>query len=1573
MVVYYTSTSVLQTSKLKQLLYDVLPVYMIPKYWMPIEEMPITLNGKVDKRCLPAYVQKDVQEVIQPQNAIQRGVLDAVKELLKLNQLSELSGNFFELGGDSLKVAGLIHLMESSFDVRLSYKDVMRAENLKDIADLIEANQLMLTPRVKGDPSKKYPLMGMQHSMLMYQLRYPDSTTYNMSAAYEILGELDTVMLIEALKKALKRHLTFETRLLEDEDYYQVFVEHEPEIEVISLDGQLHELIKPFDMIGGPLYRIKLIQESAYQNYLFIDIHHIIADGLSIHVLLEDVMKAYKGMDLEMKTMYCDYLEWQKNYRSSEKWTIDEAFWNNQLKGYKDYNLYSKDSHTTKNEHILIIDKQAIDQLAKTYRKTSANIFLACYTYLISDLIRSNDVAIAFPVSTRDEVKSDMVGLMINTVVLRTTVQHNISFQNYLEIISEQVIDILNHKNYPIDEVKNNFDDLNTLLGIFYSFEDQLFDSNQLILEGLNTHQVDITQHVLKSKLSLVVKAFEDRYELHLTHDLKHLSSETGRGLMISMEKLIHTILNKGEMTMNDDLIVEGKVKYDMSLVEKLKQCVDSRGHQVAIRDEKMTMTYSSLWQEALIYGDVIQSQTDIGDVIGLYLDRSAKTIAVMLGALMVGRVYLPLDKKLPEERLLYMTQQADAKLILFDEELSFEYSGKMMDIASCIQGTCTPIHDVSLLAYIIFTSGSTGQPKGVAIRQKSILNLVEGLSPWLSKKSMSVALLSSFVFDASIQTIYGALLNGHTLCIVPDDVKRSGEELINYYQQHDIKLSDGTPAHLRLMKPYLNQDVELPRYMMIGGEALHQSDVAPLIEINPDLLVINVYGPTECCVDSTAYVVSKNNYKKHKYYPIGSALPNYHIRIVNHDMLPVAEGITGELLIAGDGVAAGYINALSLTRERFIMLDGIRWYKTGDLVYRDDLDQIHFVGREDGQVKVNGYRIETGEIKAVLEKHESIKTCHVYVDDSSIVACYVGDVTRDVLHEFAGRYLAEFMMPTRWLMVNEIPLTASGKVDVNALKLIGQKTSGFEPKTDTEKKLYSMLADLLKHEDFNKEDSFFMIGGNSLKAMQLIERIRLGFGVKLSVKELFKENSFRALTEMIEAHEASAYAAIPHIDSTTYDMSSAEKRMYTLYLMKPNQTTYNMYQAFELIGEVSIEKMEEALLTLIEYHEVLRTNFVMEEGHFVQKIAPKIETFSIQSFESKDIQSAIDTFVKPFVLESDLLIRVGCATLNDGRKLLIIDMHHIISDGLSVQNMVKYLMKLMSDIPIERPKIQYKDYAQWQSAQKDSDEYKALLKTWRDHLKTSSKVDFSNGLTNNFKGKTLNMMVDEKIVSRTHDFMTNFGVTEFMFYIGVYYLVLSEVDNHSSVTIGTPVSGRYHPDIEDGLGMYINTLLLKMDIDTDKTFKDYMLSIKERVIDALENQHIQLDDIIEVLKQSGVNHELFNVLFSYETQDNDVIQLNEDLSLKPVDMIADQAKSDLTLVVLSNRRGVELKFNYAVDVIDDEFIKQFSGEYVSVLEQVLKNPMISLKNLHRTYDLRNRTLQQMDEVLEEFDGEFAF
>jgi iturin family lipopeptide synthetase A len=304
---------------------------------------------------------------------------------------------------------------------------------------------------------------------------------------------------------------------------------------------------------------------------------------------------------------------------------------------------------------------------------------------------------------------------------------------------------------------------------------------------------------------------------------------------------------------------------------------------------------------------------------------------------------------------------------------------------------------------------------------------------------------------------------------------------------------------------------------------------------------------------------------------------------------------------------------------------------------------------------------------------------------------------------------------------------------------------------------------------------------------------------------------------------------------------------------------------------------------------------------------------------------------------------------------------------------MINYLKDIIKDNVVLEPKIQYKDFAEWQMAQKETDEYKISLKKWRDKLKTSKIVEFTDHGTSDLTGDTLRIILSPEIMAKLNIQLEKQGLTEFMYLLSVFYLILSRVDENQTITIGTPVSGRNHPDIEDGLGMYINTLLLMMKLEGRDSVVDYMQKVKEMVLDGLVEQHVQLDDIVEVLKQAGVNTQLFNVLFSYEKETYDSIQLNDEITLKPIKMTMLQAKVDLTLAVVSSNKGIELNFDFATEQMDLEYVKKFSEEYLSVLEQLLDNQGQSIESIEYRYDLRNSKLQQMDEVLEEFDGEFAF
>jgi len=897
-------------------------------------------------------------------------------------------------------------------------------------------------------------------------------------------------------------------------------------------------------------------------------------------------------------------------------------------------------------------------------------------------------------------------------------------------------------------------------------------------------------------------------------------------------------------------------------------------------------------------------------------------------------------------------------------------------------------------LAYVIFTSGSTGKPKGIMIEHGNVVNLVHGLNERIYKRyenKLNIGLVSPFMFDASVKQIFGALMLGHCLCIVPENTRIDAYELLEYYNRHNIEVSDGTPAHIRMLVEVMKETSRRPgvKHFIIGGEILSRRDVKDFLDFfgSNFPVIVNAYGPTECCVDTTTYDVVAENIEWRSHIPIGKPMPNFQVYILGtgNNLKPV--GVPGELCVSGMGVGRGYINSQELTKEKFTGNPFIHWkkmYRTGDIARWLPGGNIEFVGRVDHQVKIRGFRIELGEIESTLLSHRAVKETLVLAIEDERRAQYLcayfvpcagqgtgtfeeavipgspgNQVEVSQLRSFLSKHLPDYMIPSYFIPIPGIPLSRNGKLDRKALPEPVLTTGGdyTPPGNKVEKKLAEIWASVLGlgKNTPGIDDNFFELGGNSLYATILVAKIHKELKVKISLVEIFNTSTIRGLAKYIE--ETAEYALFTPIEPVEkkkfYVLSSAQKRLYFLQQMVLESTAYNMPQVLILEEDLDKTRLDEALKKLIARHESFRTSFVVIEDEPVQKIQNKVE-FVLGYHElrslatgtgSRELKEIIDNFEAPFDLSKAPLLRVGLVKDKSPSSILILDMHHIITDGISQDILTREFISLYAGEELTPLKLQYKDYSMWKTGQEQLELMKQQEAYWLNLFSDELPVlnlltDFQRPAVQGFEGSTVNFRLNENETKSLKIFARQTDATLYISILSVLSVLLSKLSRQEDIIVGTPIAGRRHPDLEHLVGMFVNTLAVRSCPGGDKTYIEFLTEVKERTLEAFDNQDYQFEDLVDnmSIRRDTSRNPIFDVMFVF--QDRNISKAKTPaLKLVPYWHESKISKFDLTLSALEVEGKLELTFEYSTNLFKKETIEKFGRYLKKVVNSIRENP----------------------------------
>ena len=1192
--------------------------------------------------------------------------------------------------------------------------------------------------------------------------------------------------------------------------------------------------------------------------------------------------------------------------------------------------------------------------------------------------------------------KQEQEGSFVNTVLpLRLDVPDSATFKTML-YQSKQVMDeAVNHQNYPI---KTLLYDLNLA---FSEGEFPLFDIG-VIVENIQD------ESYLDAANPAVVWSFnrcEDCLECTIKYDASLYLNSTWQRIVGHLEEMMKASLFNVEAELKDmDVISPGEKAllletFNNECLEYSKeepiheifrrQARENPGRAAVVFSDK-TLTYGHFdtLSDALA-SELREMGVGVDDVVGLMSHRSVEMVLGMMAIMKAGGAYLPLSLAYPSDRVRFVLEDSGAKVLVAQTE----FFGDMSDSISClplaghalqpdqeeVPANCNSSKD---LCYLIYTSGSTGTPKGVMMEHCRVTNLVAGLNERIYKKYpgvLRVCLVAPYEFDASVQQVAGALLQGHTLVVVAEEDRLDGFGLLDFYRKYSIDISDGTPTHQRMLMTALDAEkVSVPvKHFLVAGEMFPKKLAEQFLKHFPSAppAISNIYGPTEACVDSSAFEISAESLAGYGTVPIGKPLPNEKIYILDKtgNLCPI--GVMGELCIGGEGLARGYFKRDDLTAEKFVpnpFCEGEKIYKTGDLARFLPDGNVEFYGRMDHQVKIRGLRIELGEIEAKLLNHEKISHAMVIDRDDSDDVYLCAYLTADSelpaaeIKEFLGRSLPEYMVPNYYIFLDEFPVTVSGKVDRNALPAPDMmEFAGLAdyaaPQDPLQEKLVGLWADVLglPEEQIGIDHNFFEIGGHSLKSVMLIARIHKELNVKLPLGELFSRPTVRELAEHIKACETDRYSAIQPVGNKDfYVVSAVQRRLYVLHQMEEGNTHYNMPVMVNLTGTVETERFEQAFEKLIRRHESLRTSFGLYQGNPVQYVLDTVD-FSIEYSDGSGqaLEDMAKEFVRPFNLGKPPLFRVGLAKHGIDRYLLMIDMHHIITDGVSNGILLNDFMAYYRGEALPSLQLRYIDYSEWQNTTEVRNLIEKQERFWIKQFEgeipqVNLPTDFPRPPVQSFAGKTVSFDLDVDVTAALNALALRESATLYMLLLAIFNVWISKLSAQEEIVVGLTTAGRGHPDLEQIVGVFLNTLALRETLDMEKTFQEYFQSLSAKVIDVFENQDYQFEDLVSkiVKKRDPGRNALFDVTFGLWTQKGAPAGLLEieipGLKISPFVAENKVSKFDIFLFGVESGEGLGFSLEYCTDLFKPATIERYIGYYREIVNAVIDNPLQKLKDI---------------------------
>jgi len=1017
----------------------------------------------------------------------------------------------------------------------------------------------------------------------------------------------------------------------------------------------------------------------------------------------------------------------------------------------------------------------------------------------------------------------------------------------------------------------------------------------------------------------------------------------------------------------------------------------------VAVRVEEESLTYRELDARANRLAHHLRRRGVGPEVrVGVLVERSPALIAAVLGVLKAGAAYVPLDPAYPAERLRYVLEDSGARVLVTGDGVEAALAGAEVDSfavvdldaeAEAIDGEpeTPPVSGVhpQNLAYVIHTSGSTGRPKGTGVPHRSLVSSTRARTAWYGADPERFLLLSSIAFDSSVAGMFWTLCGGGALHLMPGEAHTEPAEVVRRMGEQGITDLLCVPSYYAALLRFVEGPLPSLARAIVAGEAATWELAARHGALFPHTQLVNEYGPTEATVWSTAYRCPPDAAGA-AVIPIGGPIPNARAYVVDGHGHPAPVGVVGELWVGGAGVTRGYLGRPGLTAERFVPDPfsgeaGARLYRTGDRVrWRMD-GVIEFLGRLDHQVKVRGFRIELGEIEAVLRRHESVADCAVVAredetGDRRLVAYVVGEAEADALRAHVRRSLPEYMLPSAFVSLDALPLTPNGKLDRKALpapEYAADADRYVAPRTPTEEVLAEIWAEVLRIERVGAHESFFALGGHSLLATGVTARVRAVFAVELPPRALFESTTVAALAVRVEEMRRADLPVLPPVVPTgrtgALPLSFAQERLWFLDRLEPGSAVYNIPVAWRLGGALEEPALERALGEIVRRHESLRTVFAEVDGSPVQVIAPfggfALPVEDLSGLSEADREAALRHRVaeearRPFDLSAGPLFRAALLRVDEEDHVLLLSMHHVVSDGWSMGVLFRELSALYAaylaggESPLPELAVQYADYAVWQREQLGGEVLDRQLSYWTERLAGAPELlelpmDRPRPPARTYQGAAVPVSYSPELLERLQALGRSEGATLYMTLLGAFQVLLSRYGGGEDIVVGSPIAGRTRREVEELIGFFVNTLVLRTDLSGDPTFRAVLRRVREVTLGAYEHQEVPFEKLVAELRpERSLSHSpLFQVMFTLQNTEGEGGAL-AGLEASSVGAAMEIAKFDLSLTLSTTPQGLRGALNYSTDLFEPDTITRMVGHLERLLEQVAADADARLSRL---------------------------
>ncbi|WP_129780154.1 non-ribosomal peptide synthetase [Peristeroidobacter soli] len=1572
--------------------------------------------------------------------------------VLKVDRVLTADANFFALGGTSISAAQVAARVAHELGANVAPGSLLDTPTLAGFATQIEKaprSEAFSIARLHRDRSLP-PSPAQRRMWFAWQLD-PKGAAYNVGGGLRLRGPVDATIVQRTLDELVRRHEILRTRFGDDNGEVKLLIDDPAPVVLRTEDLRdwpsaaramraeqlsLSELQEPFDLQAGPVLRATLTVLADDEQLLLLTIHHIAADGISVALLVDEFVRLYGALrrrqpiPLPQSLQYLDHAAWQETRLDGGERARQLAYWIQQLgRDAPDVAPHADRAHTTPSDdhgrrRTVPMDAsltRGLRELAKRHDMTVFMVLLAAWKIVLARNSGHRDIRVGAPMANRRTLESgSLVGPFVNTVVLRTSLEGNPSVAELLQRIKRTVVEAHAHQDLPFEQLVEALAPDRTsarhpLFQVMHNHqrrERTAFDE----LAPLQVEAFERVGHTARFELSLNTEEEGDRLMAAITYrtalyDDATIDRLAGHWLNALRAAVASAVVRIDEVPLLSDLEY-AKLLHEFNATTRrypaqgfLQQYIARQvAHTpdalaVVFNDERCT--YRQLNDCANVLAVRLREHGVGPDVVvGICSERSMALVIGLLAILKAGGAYLPLDPTYPQSRLEYILDDARPRVVLAERNVMNVLPASAGAVAwlldpqwtspaeARVDDICVDVHGGNL-AYCLYTSGSTGQPKCAANTHGALLNqLLWRQEVYALRTEDRVLHKTPIGFDVSVWEIFWPLMTGATLVIAPPGAHRDPWRLSEIVRDQGV-------TTLHFVPPMLSAFLETGeltrcdslRRVFVGGQALSTVAQSAFFRQSAASLY-NLYGPTEAAIDVSFWECRADS--QDRVVPMGRALANTQLYVLDPELAPVPVGAVGELYIGGVQLARGYAGRPGLTAQRFVpnpFAPGERLYRSGDLVrYRSD-GALEYVGRIDHQVKVRGFRIELGEIEARLREHPEVREAVVSVGRDRIgenelvayvIRAGVADVAdelecRERLHRHLAQRLPDYMLPMHYAWLDALPLLSNGKLDRAALAAY-QPASGRRtftaPRSEIERRVAAIWSQVLAVEDIGIHDSFFELGGHSLLATQAIARVRAAFDIDVPLRTLFETPNLAEFSaevrKSVEGGQKNAFGPIESVDrSQPIPLSYAQQRMWLLWQIDPHSVAYNLAGAVKLTGLLNDAAIDAALRALVRRHETLRTTFTIMNDVPTQVIAPEldisIERQDLRALAAVDRQAELQRLSqaeahRPFCLRSGPLLRVVLLRLDEREHVMLVTTHHIVAEGWAIDIFTREFVTLYGalcdgQVPALAPlTFQYADYMHWQQRWLESGERDRQLEYWKrqlagDHEVLALPTDRPRPKVLSARGDVFRFQIEPELAQRLRAFSTERGMTLFMTLLAGMFALLYRYSAQSDLRVGVPVANRVRPEAEGLIGAFLNTQVLRCHLDGAKTFAQLLSQVKQTAIGAQSHQDLPFDRLVDAIRppRSLGFHPLFQVMlnvhrweFQRRTRMGELV-----VEFLPNDVRA--AKLDWMLDVGDISEALDCCLTYSTDLFDRATVERMCAHWVELLKRMSERSDVAI------------------------------